>query len=345
MITISVIIPVYKVEMFVRRCLESVIAQECNKFSVECLIIDDCTPDDSMIIVQDVINSYQGSSITFRVIHHDKNMGLSKARNTGIKAATGDFIYFVDSDDYIIDNAFNSFISYFSCYPPLDLIVGNSLWVEKDYLTNTIANTNATTSFFIEDKQKIVELMLRRHLDRHAWNKLVRRSLFVDNDLFFDAGLLYEDVTWTYKLYSCVSTLLIIPNLTYMYEYNPLSIVHTPEERSTQMVWSFVLISDTILKNPPIINGKKVLFVAHRLYVNYWFLQAMDLYDRYGADQNTILKMRLVKRLLLKDAICYMRPFLALFFLIMFYPFCMLMKIRLLRSNIDRINRIVYKLS
>ena len=345
MITISVIIPVYKVEIFVRRCLESVIAQECDKFSIECLIIDDCTPDNSMIIVQNVINSYLGPSITFRVIHHDKNMGLSKARNTGIKAATGDFIYFVDSDDYIIDNAFKTFLAYFVRFPSVDLIVGNSLWVEKDCLTNTIANSDAPTSFFIEDKQKIVELMLRRHLDRHAWNKLVRRSLFVDNDLFFDAGLLYEDVTWAYKLYSCVSSVLIIPNLTYMYEYNPMSIVHTPKERSNQMVWSLVLISDTILKNPPIINGKKVLFVAHRLYVNYWFLQAMDLYDRYGADQETIQKMKSVKRTLLKDAICYMRPFLAIFFLIMFNPFNMLMKIRLLRSNIDRINRIVYKLS
>ena len=61
--TISVIIPVYKVEKYVRRCIESVVAQECDNFNLECLIIDDCTPDNSMAIVQDVINGYTGTSI------------------------------------------------------------------------------------------------------------------------------------------------------------------------------------------------------------------------------------------------------------------------------------------
>ena len=106
-----------------------------------------------------------------------------------------------------------------------------------------------------------------------------------------------------------------------------------------------MFISDTILKNPPIVNGKTVLFAAHRLFVNYWFLRAMDLYDRFGTDKETIRKMKSVKRTLLKDAICHMRPFMALYFLIMFNPFSMLMKTHLLRSNLDRINRIVYKLS
>lgn len=343
--TISVIIPVYKVESFVRRCLESVIAQECDRFYIECLIIDDCTPDDSMTIVQDVINNYHGTSITFKVVHHDMNMGLSMARNTGIKVATGDFIYFIDSDDHIMENTFKSFVSYFVRFPSVDVIVGNSLYVENTFLSNTVINTDATTSIYIDDKQKIVEMGLRRHIDRHAWNKLLRRSLFIDNDLYFDEGLLYEDVTWAYKLYSYVSSVLIVPGLTYMYEYNPLSIVHTETEHSNQMVWSFVFISDTILKNPPIVNGKTVLFAAHRLFVNYWFLRAMDLYDRFGTDKETIRKMKSVKRTLLKDAICHMRPFMALYFLIMFNPFSMLMKTHLLRSNLDRINRIVYKLS
>ena len=80
--TISVIIPIYNVQKYVRRCLESVIAQECEKFDIECLIIDDCSPDDSMTIVNEVINSYQGSSITFKTIRHEQYMGLSRARNT-----------------------------------------------------------------------------------------------------------------------------------------------------------------------------------------------------------------------------------------------------------------------
>lgn len=343
--TISVIIPIYKVQEYVRRCLESVIAQECDRFSIECLIINDCTPDDSMTIVHDVISSYQGNSIEFKVIHHQKNMGLSVARNTGIKAATGDFIYFIDSDDHIMENTFKSFVSKFVSYPFVDVIVGNSLWVEENYLSNSFVNPKVHASNYIDDKRKIIEMVLRRQIDRHAWNKLVRRSLFVDNDLFFDAGLLYEDVTWTYKLYSCASSVLIVPGLTYMYEYNPSSIVHTPAERSNRMVWSFTFISDKILKDPPVIDGKKVFFTAHHLFVHYWLLHAIDLYERFGAEQDTVQKLKSVKRTLLKDAVCHVRPFMVLLFLIMYPPFSLLIKSRFFRSNLDRISRIVYKLS
>ena len=78
--TISVIIPVYNVEKYVRRSIESVLAQESADFNIECLIIDDCSPDDSMSIVRDTIDSYKGTCILFHIIRHEKNMGLSAAR-------------------------------------------------------------------------------------------------------------------------------------------------------------------------------------------------------------------------------------------------------------------------
>lgn len=343
--TISVIIPVYKVQKYIRRCLESVISQKCDRFFIECLIIDDCSPDDSMTIVNDVISSYQGNSIIFKLLRHQENKGLSEARNTGIKAATGDFLFFIDSDDHIMENTFKSFVSQFVRYPTVDVVVGNSFGVENSFLSNTAVIPNHTTSRYIDDKRKIFEMVLRRQIDRHAWNKLVRRSLFIDNDLYFDAGLLYEDVTWSYKLYSSVSSVLIVPGLTYMYEYNPSSIVHTSSERSNRMVWSFTFISDKILKNPPVINGKKTFFTAHHLFVHYWLLQAIDLYEKYGAEQDTVRKLNSVKRALLKDAVCHVRPFMALFFLIMFFPFTLLLRSRFFRSNLDRINRVIYKLS
>ena len=93
------------------------------------------------------------------------------------------------------------------------------------------------------------------------------------------------------------------------------------------------------------INEKNVLFSAHRLFVFYWFLQAMTLYEKYGAEQKTVKTLKSIKRTLMKDAICHFRPFMALFFLIMFTPFNSLLKSRMFRSNLDRINKIVYKLS
>ena len=341
---ISVIIPVYNVEKYLRRCLLSVIDQDIDGFNIECIVVDDCATDNSMGIVEDIINNYHGSEITFRIIRHHVNRGLSAARNTGIMASTSDFLFFIDSDDDIMENTFKCFYSYLQEYPFVDVIMGNNFGIEEKYLSNSSFAYNITP-YLINDKLTIINHVLRRSIDRHAWNKLIRRSLVMDNNLFFDEGLLYEDVTWTYRLYSTISSILVLPELTYIYEYNPTSIVHTLAERSRKIVWSFVFISDFLLNNPPVINNKKVFFTEHCLFVNHWMLFAIDLYEKYGAEDITRVKLNTLKRNLLWKSVCHLRPVLALYFLTMFKPFCLLLKLRVFRTNIDRIIHVVYKMS
>ena len=338
---ISVIIPVYNVEKYIRRCLLSVKDQKCEDFNIECLIVDDCSPDGSMTIVRDLIEKNDDKSITFTIISHEKNKGLSEARNSGIKASTGDYLYFIDSDDDILENTFARYYSYLHEYPFVDVIMGNSL--EREY--NLLTNTTVTYLSLISDKQTIIYNLLCRKIDRHAWNKLIRRSFIVDNNLFFDTGLLYEDVTWTYRLFTTVSSVLIVPELTYMYEYNPSSIVHTHAKRSSKILWSFVFISDYIFNNPPKINGKKVFYTEHSLFVNHWLLYAIDNFMRYEAEKSIRIKLNSLKRKMFWSAVCHLRPALASYFLIMFKPLCWLLKVRVFRANIDRIIRVVYKLS
>ncbi len=339
--TISVVIPVYNVEKYIRRCLESVIDQENDRYKIECLIVDDCSPDGSMTIVRDLIEKNDDKSITFKIISHEKNKGLSEARNSGIKASTGDYLYFIDSDDDILENTFARYYSYLHEYPFVDVIMGNSLEMECNLLTNS----SVTNVSLISDKQTIIYNLLCRKIDRHAWNKLIRRSFIVDNNLFFDTRLLYEDVTWTYRLFTTVSSVLIVPELTYMYEYNPSSIVHTHAKRSSKILWSFVFISDYIFNNPPKINGKKVFYTEHSLFVNHWLLYAIDNFMSYGAEKSIRIKLNSLKRKMFWSAVCHLRPALASYFLIMFKPLCWLLKVRVFRANIDRIIRVVYKLS
>lgn len=338
---ISVIIPVYNVEKYIRRCLLSVKDQKCEDFNIECLIVDDCSPDGSMTIVRDLIEKNDDKSITFTIISHEKNKGLSEARNSGIKASTGDYLYFIDSDDDILENTFARYYSYLHEYPFVDVIMGNSLEMECNLLTNS----SVTNVSLISDKQTIIYNLLCRKIDRHAWNKLIRRSFIVDNNLFFDTGLLYEDVTWTYRLFTTVSSVLIVPELTYMYEYNPSSIVHTHAKRSSKILWSFVFISDYIFNNPPKINGKKVFYTEHSLFVNHWLLYAIDNFMRYEAEKSIRIKLNSLKRKMFWSAVFHLRPALASYFLIMFKPLCWLLKVRVFRANIDRIIRVVYKLS
>lgn len=339
--TISVIIPVYNVEKYIRRCLLSVKDQKCKDFNIECLIVDDCSPDGSMTIVRDLIEKNDDKSITFKIISHEKNKGLSEARNSGIKASTGDYLYFIDSDDDILENTFARYYSYLHEYPFVDVIMGNSLEMECNLLTNS----SVTNVSLISDKQTIIYNLLCRKIDRHAWNKLIRRSFIVDNNLFFDTGLLYEDVTWTYRLFTTVSSVLIVPELTYMYEYNPSSIVHTHAERANKIVWSFVYISNFIFNNPPIIDRKKEFFTEHCLFVNHWMLYAIDNYEKYGAEKLTCSTLNNLKRKMFWTSICHLRLVMALYFLTMFRPFCWLLKVKAYRAYIDRIIQIVYKLS
>ena len=342
--TISVIIPVYKVEKYIRRCLQSVIDQERGEYHIECLIVDDCSPDNSMDIVNDIVNNYRGTTITFKIIRHEVNKGLSEARNSGIKASTGDYLFFIDSDDDILENTFKCYVTYLLEYPFVDLIMGNALDIEASGLSNT-SETNNNSYCLINDKRTIIYKMLSRSIDRHAWNKLIRRSLFVDNNLFFDKGLLYEDVTWTYRLFSVISSVLLVPELTYMYEYNSASIIHTHSERSEKMLWSFVFILDYIINNPPVIDDKKVFFTEHCLFLHHWMLITIDLYEKYGADTQTREKLNALKRQLFWRSVRHFRIFLALFFLTMFKPLSGLMKIKAYRDKLYSISRIVYKLS
>ena len=341
---ISVIIPVYKVEAYVRRCLESVSQQSCEGFQIECIVVDDCSPDNSMDIAESVIRENRNQSVEFVVLHHDQNKGLCEARNTGIRAATGDYLFFIDSDDCIMENTFRDFMRYALSHPDVDVFMGSSLCVGVNTLTNEKITGTAAAQVILSDKHQMWQLLLRRRLDHHVWNKLIKRSVGVEN-LFFEPGIIYEDIPWTYKLLTQITSILVLPEQTYIYELNPDSIIHTIENRSASVISSFAFICNYVLENPPAVNHKRVLFVAHQLFLLHWMLFALDVRRKYGADTSTDRRLSSVRRRMMAAAVGHGRLLLALFMLTMFSPFNRLLRLRLFRSNVDRINKMVYKLS
>lgn len=101
-VIVSIIIPVYNVEPYVERCIESVLCQRYRELEV--IIVDDCTSDHSIELIRKCINCSDSKGLVFKFLKHDKNRGISAARNTGIRAATGDYIFLMDSDDRISEN-------------------------------------------------------------------------------------------------------------------------------------------------------------------------------------------------------------------------------------------------
>ena len=218
---ISVIIPIYNVENYIVECLESVTAQTMTD-GVECILVDDCGTDDSMKIALSVLDNYEGS-IVFRVIHHKHNKGLSAARNTGIREAQGEYIFFIDSDDYITPDCLESMWALVEKYPNVDLVCGginNIQWSKFNVLDNRIKE-------YVDDKNWILRNSLGTKLFYpFAWNKLYRLKIVVENGLYFKEGILFEDFNYLIKLPYFVKNIAFLKKNTYYYRTNHSGITH-----------------------------------------------------------------------------------------------------------------------
>ena len=119
---VSIIIPIFRVSDYVERCIISVLRQTYTE--IECIIVNDATDDDSMEKCDRVLKKYGGDK-EFKILHHEVNRGLSSARNTGIKAAKGEYVYFLDSDDEITPRCIELLMAAAIKRPDAEMVVGN----------------------------------------------------------------------------------------------------------------------------------------------------------------------------------------------------------------------------
>lgn len=217
---ISIIIPIFNVEPYILECLESVANQTVHD-SIECILVDDCGTDNSVDIAEHFLSSYEGS-INFSLIHHQRNGGLSAARNTGVRASKGHYLYFLDSDDTIKPNCLELLINMAEKYSA-DLVIGS--YDTGDSRMNLFDKIDYPK--FIDNK-KIVKQMLLNYdmLPVTAANRLITRELLIQNDLFFKEGIIHEDNYWTYFLAKFVNKMAICKEKVYNYRLTPGSITN-----------------------------------------------------------------------------------------------------------------------
>ena len=181
---ISIIVPVYKVEPYLRQCVDSILAQ--TYWDIEVLLIDDGSPDHC----GEMCDEYGRQDARVRVFHTE-NRGLSAARNLGISEARGEYIGFVDSDDWIEPDMYEVLLRRMQ-ETGADIGVCG-LWYERKN-TREVAKDVIDAGF--TDEEPIKALILN-HLKNYAWNKLYDRKLW--NDVSFPEGHVFEDVATTYK--------------------------------------------------------------------------------------------------------------------------------------------------
>lgn len=221
---ISIIVPVYNVELYIKECFESIAAQT-YKGEIECIFVDDCGQDDSVAILEKLIAEYHGP-IQFSIVHHEHNKGLSGARNTGIRKAKGDYLYFLDSDDTITPDCIEKLAALAEKYPQVDIVQGST----KSKLEWFQLANKHFPEYSDNFKWIRTTMLLRYSIPMTAWNKLVRKELIIKNGLYFEEGLIHEDEIWNFMLAKHVHSIAFCCDITYIYRENMEGIMGRSKE-------------------------------------------------------------------------------------------------------------------
>ena len=273
--TVTIIIPVYNVEKYIKRCLLSVMNQTFT-YGIECILINDATPDDSILIAKTLIDQYKGD-IVFRIISHQYNRGVAAARNTGLKAAKGTYIQYIDGDDYVepdmLEKLYQTAIK-----TKGDIIV-------SDYYSEFKSKTIHSHQQKITSPEKCISLLLRTEIPGYLWNKLLRKDIIYKNKIqFIDGVNMWEDLIFLIQIYLTSPRIVYLPYASYHYvKYNSQSIVSNINYTRTENKIKACSIVFEILKGRNIYEKYKLDFVylVMEAKSDYFITKGIKNYQRW----------------------------------------------------------------
>ena len=215
---VSVIVPIYKVEKYIHRCIDSILKQTYS--NLEVILVDDGSPDNCGEIADEYASKDQRV-----VVVHKENGGLSDARNAGMKYINGEFIVFVDSDDWIEKNMIERMV-HTSLKYKADVVQSAFYYAydDKRLLDNRYSSTK-DEPVILDNRSLMYELVTNEKVKNFAWGKLYKARLI--QDIPFKKGVLFEDVFWAHKVMHRVDTYVMIHEPLYHYYQREDSIVAT----------------------------------------------------------------------------------------------------------------------
>ena len=226
---LTVVIPVYNVERYIKRCIESILVQEWKDYEI--LLVDDGSTDHSPQICDEYAKDYDFISVI-----HKENGGLSEARNTGILHAKGEYVYFPDSDDWLEPDTFIALAEALESQE-FDIISFNREFVKSE--EDAIVSEPEVTQVF-EGKDAFVQMLKHRYITGFANDKIYRKSLFMDRDILFPRGKYYEDLGTNYKLFLSAKKVYATNQKYYHYLIdNPDSITQSWNEKKFRDMFGF----------------------------------------------------------------------------------------------------------
>lgn len=213
--TVSVIIPIYNVEKYLERCLDSVVNQTYKNLEIIC--VNDCSPDDSCKIVKEYIKKDK----RIQLLNREKNGGLSAARNSGLEVATGEYIYFLDSDDWIDSDFLEKMHNAITKENQKAVCCTNIINVFEDGTMKPLLKRDF--------KEKLVPYSRTCQM---AWSWILKKSFLDEFDTVFPVGLKYEDLYFFNVIIRSLDKIYAINTTTYYHFENKDSIMGSAQNRT-----------------------------------------------------------------------------------------------------------------
>ncbi|QNP47159.1 glycosyltransferase family 2 protein [Diaphorobacter aerolatus] len=226
---LSVLVPVYNVEPFLEECLLSVVAQIEDVAGVEVLVLNDCATDGSGELLQTLAQRWPGR---LTLMQHERNQGLSAARNSMIEAARGEYLWFLDSDDKLLPGSISALESIAAAHAPDVVLCDFQVWRETSKWKHRLRGERHRSSFagparrVLSDRCEVLAAALMPG-ELHAWSKISKRALW-GSDLRFPVGRYFEDMATMPLMMLRASTFYYADQPWVAYRQRSTSILATP---------------------------------------------------------------------------------------------------------------------
>lgn len=262
---VSVIVPVYGVERFVGTCVESLLRQTYADYEI--IVVDDKTPDKSIAVVESVIERYPDRAESVRILRHEVNKGLPAARNTGLRAARGEYILHFDGDDFAEPYMLERMVA---CASDTGADMVYTDWFLAYDSTRRYMKQPAC-----DTPQSALEAILAGRMKYNVWNKLVRRSLYTENGIVFPEGHgMGEDMTMI-KVVAAARSIAYLPEAFYCYvKTNAAAMTENISEKAIRDIDYNVADIESFLKQSSLCNEQ--MLSIFKLSVKYPLLFTKD---------------------------------------------------------------------
>ncbi|WP_291593826.1 glycosyltransferase family 2 protein [Bacteroides sp.] len=293
---LSVIIPVYNVRNYLIRCVNSVVS-ECNELAYEILLVDDGSTDGS----GDLCDEMAAQLPKVKVLHK-LNGGLSDARNYGIEHATGEYVFYLDSDDYLVENGLKTEIEV-AKRTSSDVVCGNFYYKYSNHVM--LFNNESYGTLTFEGGEESLRILIKgNYYQNFAWGKLIRRELA--EKFFFPKGKLFEDTYWFHNILHCANRVTVVDVPVVYYEQRDGSISFEYKLRSLDILDGYTERLHFFESHyPKLVDGHKLLMVQNCIE-HAWmvcrYLKKDDYYVAIKKIRDTIVGCNLQDCVMLKGS-------------------------------------------